>query len=280
MWGELCSSKEVAAAWADRLIGIIRMALSPDRSLRGYFCGTTACLSALYRVERYEEIIDLVSGEKFWPYRHWAVKALAAMGRTAEALRCAEASRDAWTSDAAVDRMCEEIILSAGLNDEAYRRYGLRANRQGTYLATFRAVARKYPQKSRSEIFHDPVQTTPGEEGKWFAAAKQEGLYEEALALASASPCDPRTLMRAARDLATKEPEFAVGAGLLALHWLANGVGYEVTGSDILAAYSSTIAAAEQKGNVPHVQERIRQIIAGEGPGGFVGGVLAKYINS
>jgi len=68
---------------------------------------------------------------------------------------------------------------------------------------------------------------------------------------ASASPCDPRTLARAARDLATKEPEFAVGAGLLALHWLANGVGYEVTGSDVLMAYSSTIAAAERKATFP-----------------------------
>jgi hypothetical protein len=296
-WGELCSSKEVAGAWADRLVGVSRMALSPDRSLRGYFCGTTACLSALYRAERYQDIIDLVSGEKFWPYSSWAVKALAAMGRTSEALRCAEASRDAWTSDAAVDRVCEEIILSAGLYDEAYRRYGLRASRQGTYLATFRSVARKYPHKSGREILHDLVQTTPGEEGKWFAAAKEEGLYEEALALASASPSDPRTLTRAARDLATKDPEFAVGAGLLALHWLANGVGYEVTGSDVLAAYSSTIAAAEQKRNVPsdfeqqclelcplrlqhvHVRERIRQIIAAEGPGGFVRGVLAKYVN-
>jgi hypothetical protein len=254
-WGELCSSKEIAAAWADRLIGITRTALSPDRSLRGYFRGTTACLSALYRAERYQGIIDLVSGEKFWPYRSWAVKALAAMRRTSEALRCAEASRDAWTTDAAVDRVCEEISLSAGLNDEAYRRYGLRANRQGTYLSTFRAVVRKYPHKSRRQILHDLVQTTPGEEGKWFAAAKEEGLYEEALALASTSACDPRTLTHAARDLATKEPEFAVGAGLLALHWLANGVGYAVTGSDVLTAYSSTIAAAEQKGNVPHVRE-------------------------
>jgi hypothetical protein len=56
-------------------------------------------------------------------------------------------------------------------------------------------------------------------------------------------------------------------------------VGYEVTGWDVLAAYSSTIAAAEQKGTVPHVRERIRQITAGEGPGGFVRGVLAMYAN-
>lgn len=31
-WGELCDSPEVASAWADRLIGITRLALSPDRT--------------------------------------------------------------------------------------------------------------------------------------------------------------------------------------------------------------------------------------------------------
>lgn len=115
-------------------------------------------------------------------------------------------------------------------------------------------MARKYPRKSGREILHDLVRTTPGEEGKWFAAAKQESLYDEALALARASACDPRTLTRAARDLATKAPPFAVDAGLLALHWLATGVGYEVTASDVLTAYSSTIAAAEKNGNVPRAR--------------------------
>jgi hypothetical protein len=47
-WGELCASKQVASAWADRLIGITRLALSPDKSVRGHFHGTAACLSALH----------------------------------------------------------------------------------------------------------------------------------------------------------------------------------------------------------------------------------------
>jgi hypothetical protein len=248
-WGELCASKELAAAWAERLLGITRLALSPDKSVCGFFCGTSACLSALYRAERYQD-----------------------------AIRYAEASRDSWRSDSAVDRLCEEIVLSCGLADEAYRRYGLDANRAGTYLATFRAVARKYPHKSSREILHDLVQTTPGDEGKWFAAAKEEGLYDEALELARASPCDPRTLTRAARDLAPQRPDFAIGAGLLALHWLANGFGYEVTGADVWAAYSSTITAAEQTGNVPEVREQMRHIISAEGPGGFVRRVLGREL--
>jgi hypothetical protein len=205
------------------------------------------------------------------------VKALAAMGRKSEAIRYAEASCGAWTSDLAVDRLCEEIVLSASSRDQAYRSYGLRANRAGKNLATFRAVARKYPHKSPREILHDLVQTTPGDEGKWFAAAKEEGLYDEALVLASASPCDPRTLTRAARDLAADNPDFAIGSGLLALH-LASGFGYEVTGSGVWAAYSSTIAAAKRNGNVSEVRERIRQILATEAPGGFVGRALGSAL--
>jgi hypothetical protein len=107
------------------------------------------------------------------------------------------------------------------------------------------------------------VKTTPGDEGKWFAAAKEAGLYDEALALASRTPCDPRTLARAARDLAEARPAFAVGAGLLALHWLVLGYGYEITGADVWAAYSSTMKAAETNGNADEiaVYEKIKQSV-------------------
>ena len=275
-WGELCASKQLAATWAEQLIGITRLALSPDRSVRGFFCGTSACLSALYRAEQYQEIIELVGEQDIWPYKRWVVKALAAMGKKSEAIRYAEASRDSWTSDFAVDRVCEEIMLSSGMADQAYRRYGLRANRGGTYLATFRAVTHKYPDKPRGEILRDLVKSTPGDEGKWFAAAKREGLYAEALELAKTSPCDPRTLTRAAREQVTQRPDFAIAAGLLALRWLSNGFGYEVTGADVWAAYSATIAAAERTDNVHEVQQRIRQIISTEGAGGFASRVLGR----
>ena len=80
-------------------------------------------MGALYRAERYQEIVELVGEKDIWPYKSWAVKALAAMGKKSEAIRHAEASRGAWTSDIAVDRLCEEVVLSCGLTDEAYRRY-------------------------------------------------------------------------------------------------------------------------------------------------------------
>jgi hypothetical protein len=221
-WGTLCASKEVASAWADELIGITRLALSPDRNLRGHFHGTSAGLSALY-AERYDEIVDILRVDTIWAFRRWAVKALSAMGTKSEAIRYAESCRGPWRHDADVDAVCEEILLSSGLVDDAYRRYGLRANRRTTYLATFRSVAKNYPRRTAREILDDLVEASPGEEGKWFAAAKDAGLYNEALELARLAPCDPKTLTRAARDPAEAQPDFAVGVGLRALHWLIQG---------------------------------------------------------
>jgi hypothetical protein len=278
-WGELCASKERASAWADRLLHITRIALNPDRSIGGFFHGTSACLSALFYSERYADVVELLDADTIWPYKRWAVRALAALGRKAEAIRYAEACRSAWASDADVDALCEEVLLSSGLSEEAYERYGLTANRAGTYLAWFRAVSKKYPDKSATEVLADLVDTTPGHEGKWFAAAKEARLFGEALALASRSPCDPKTLTRAARDYADKEPGFAVGAGLLALHWLVQGHGYEITGADVWAAYSHTLKAAERGGGSDETKEEIRRLVATEATADrFVTRILGKEL--
>lgn len=277
-WGELCVTSQLASAWADRLIGITRMALSPDKSLRGHFHGTSACLSALYRAGRFDEIIELLGVDTIWSYKRWAVKALAAKGRKAEALRYADSCRSPWASDYEIDPVCEEILLSSGMVDEAYARFGLRANQGGTYLASFRAVAKKYPHKAAAEILADLVKATPGDEGKWFAAAKEAGLYDDALALASRTPCDPRTLTRAARDYAEKQPAFAASAGLLALHWLVQGYGYDITSADVWDAYRSTLAAAERQGSAAEVMARIRKLVDAESAGGFVTKVLGRAL--
>jgi hypothetical protein len=254
------------------------MALSPDRNRRGHFHGTSACLSALYRAERYEEIVDILQVDTIWPYKRWAAMALDAMGKTSEAIRYAESCRGPWAPDGDVDALCETILLSAGLVEEAYQRYGRRASRGGTYLATFRAVARQYPHKSAGQILADLVEATPGDEGKWFAAAKEAGFYDQALALASRAPCDPKTLARAARDLADEQPAFALGAGLLALHWLVQGHGYEITSADVWMAYSSAMTAAEKNGNAVEFRERVKALVAAEAPGGFVTSVLGREL--
>ena len=123
--------------------------------------------------------------------------------------------------------------LSEGLREDAYRRFAIEANRKSTHLATFRAIAKKYPNKDARKILSDLAANSPGDEGKWFAAAKSAGLFTEALELANMSPCDPKTLTRAARDLATTEPLFAVEAGITALRWLVEGYGYDITSNDV-----------------------------------------------
>jgi hypothetical protein len=108
-WGELCGTTEVASAWADRLISITRLALSPDKNVRGYFRGTSACLSALFAAERHDELIALVRGDSFWPYKRWAVKAMVAQGRRTEAIAFAESCRNPWASDPDIDGLCGTI---------------------------------------------------------------------------------------------------------------------------------------------------------------------------
>ncbi|MBI4587230.1 MAG: hypothetical protein HY725_00190 [Candidatus Rokubacteria bacterium] len=280
-WGELCVSPEIAAAWADRLVGIVEMAWSPDPERRGFFHGTTACLSALLRAGRYEAILALLEKDPFpwWTYRQWGVRALAALGRPDEAIAYAEASRGINDSPVAIAAACEEVLLASGRVEETYRRYALEATRGTSYLAAYRALARKYPQKGPEELLGDLVAGTPGDEGKWFATAKEVGLFDEAIRLANRAPCDPKTLTRTARDFAGGRPEFAVEAGLAALHWLVEGYGYEVSGADVWAAYTNTNKAAEKAGRTAEVRDRIRTLVASETYGErFVTRVLGREL--
>lgn len=265
-WGELCATPERASRWADDFIDLVRLAWSPNPELRGYYKETAACLSALFKAGRHTEIIALLEGapHKFWHDRKWGVKALLAMGKKVEALRFAEASRGLNEPDLVISEACEEILLTSGMAEEAYRRYALEANQKMTYLATFRSISKKYPKKKPSEVLNDLVAGTPGDEGKWFAAANSVGLYAEAIELANRSPCDPKTLTRAARDMVETEPRFAVECGIAALRWLVEGYGCEITNLDVRAAYEYTMKAAAIAGSKSETFERIRDLVAGE----------------
>lgn len=280
-WGELCASKEMASRWADDLLGTCKMAWSSDPNLRGFFKGTTNCLSALLAAQRYVEILELIDMAPYslWHYRQYGVKALAAQGKKAEAIRYAEEGRGLNDSPVAIARACEEVLLSSGLAEEAYERYGLEANQAGTYLTWFRAIVKKYPHKQPVEVLTNLVERTPGNEGKWFAAAKQARLFDEAIALANRTPCDPKTLTRAARDFADEAPSFAVEAGMAALYWLVQGYGYEITGADVGAAYSNTLKAAENAGCRDRIRRRIRALVEEEAqPDRFVTRMLGREL--
>lgn len=263
-WGELCVNPEVASGWADQFLPIVERIWSPAEPGHGYFRGTDACLSALHAAGRHDELLALVAKARYksWHNRRWGVKALVALGKKAEAVRYAEDSRGLNAPEGQISAVCEEILLSSGLADDAYQRYAIAANRNTTNLATFRAIAKKYPNKDAADILRDLVKSEPGAEGKWFAAAKDAGLFDVAIALARRSPTDPRTLTRAARDFASKRPEFAIAAGLTALGWMARGHGYELTGLDVHAAYDAVMQAALGTGmDDQQVKAQVRQMI-------------------
>ena len=200
-------------------------------------------------------------------------------GKKSEALSFAEDSRGLNQPDFLISEACEQILLSSGLSEQAYSRYAIEANQKSTYLATFRAIAKKYPHKEPADILKDLAASTPGEEGKWFAAAKSAGLYGQAIELASQSPCDPRTLIRAARDMVEKEPRFALEAGMAALRWFVQGYGYDITSADVRQAYDWTVKAAEHAGCKSEALQRLRDLVAKEDQEGrFVSRILENEL--
>jgi hypothetical protein len=285
-WGGLCSSQEIASKWGDYLSPTLttmweHCARSGEY---GYFKGTTACLSALYAAGRYDELLELIAKSEYrhksWHNRMWGAKALTAAGKHAEAIRYAENSKGLNAPLTAIAAFCEGVLLDAGFADEAYARYAVEATYATTNLATFKAIVKKYPHMPRETILRDLVASQPGNEGKWFAAAKDAGFFELAIELANRSPSDPRTLIRAARDFSLERPEFALAAGMTALRGIAKGWGYDITGSDVLDAYAAVLAAVGAAGvDETVVKADVRAIIAASRSGGeFVGRVLERQL--
>lgn len=282
-WGELCTTPEIASGWADHFLPLLEYTWRPAATGHGFYKGTTACLASLYAAGRHDELLSLLDKApfKWWLERRWGVKALVAQGKKSEALRYAEESRGLNDPGWLIAQTCEEILLSSGLQDEAYRRYAIEANQGTTNLATFRAITKKYPHKSAQDILRDLVASTQGAEGKWFAAAKEAGLYQEALELVNRSPTDPRTLTRAARDYADKLPTFALEAGMSALRWIAAGHGYEITGVDVLESYESVMQAAHSADiEEQQIKAQIRNILETQSVNrALLQKVLAHHLN-
>ena len=281
-WGDVCGTPEVASGWADELLPIVQRTWEgAEQGASSYFNGTDACLSCLLAAGRHGELLDLIEMAPYlsWGYRRFGVEALVAMGKKGEALKYARASRGLNDRQTVIDGACEGILLSSGLYEEAYRQYGLTVNRGGTNLATFRNIAKKYPMKEKTRILEDLIASTPGEEGKWFATAKTLGMLPLALKLAHLSPCDPRTLNRAARDYLEKEPKFTLGVAIASLQWLTEGWGYEITALDVYGAYDYAMKAAEIMGVEEQVRKDIHEIVNRNASAStFVKDVLRRHL--
>ena len=256
-WGELCRSPEIASFWADELLGLLRIAWSDPRP-GNYVRGTSVCLSSLVAASRHRELLEVLALQRFpyWHDRKFGVQALTGAGRIDEALAYAEASRGLNQPDGAIDAACEKILLDAGRTHEAYEKYALTASVSSTGLATFRAIARKYPSHDPKKILLD-LATSSGDPGRCFAAAKDAGFLDLAVEFAATGRTDPRTLSRASRDLIEKHPEFCFRVGRLAIQRILEGYGYELTGSDVIDAYDYFMAAADKLGVAAHARNDV-----------------------
>jgi hypothetical protein len=170
-WGELCASAEIASQWADQILPLLRAAWSDPRP-GNYVRGTDICLASLLAAGRHAELLAVLELKQrpIWPWRRYGIRALRAQGMLEAALTYAEASRGLNIPDSAVATECEEILLAAGRRAEAYERYAFTANLANTGLATFRQIAKKYPEVDPQRILTDLAEAT-GDPGRWFAAA-------------------------------------------------------------------------------------------------------------
>jgi hypothetical protein len=244
-WGELCVTTEIASRWVDDLLPTVQRVLTERRGgVFAWFRGTPACFSALFTAQRHDELMDLLASDPrpYWHDRLWGGRVLLERGACDEAIEYMRASIGSTTPPTAFACFAEEALLRAGRREDAYAHYAIDANQANSRVATYRAIAKKYPEVEPDRLLRDLIVSTPGEEGKWFATAKTLKRLDLAIELAWTSPCDPKTLTRAARDHLDSNPVFAMRAAMAAMQWMAEGHGYELTATD---AYEAKRLAAE-----------------------------------
>ncbi len=258
-WGELCASAETACQWADRFIPEVREAWTDASRKDRHARSACMCLSSLLAAGRHQDLWDLLDVQRtlFWPYRRFGFEAYVKEGRVEDALAYAEASTG-YQRDPGIDVACEKLLLAAGRLEEAYTKHGLQAiGEYATGLNAFRTLAKKYPHIPPVRILTD-LAAASRDCGRYFAAAKDAGLFELALKFAVQGHPDPNTLSRACRDSIDKDPPFAHAIGQIAMQRYLDGFGYEVRPSDWADAYRHYADAGDRIGETRHARAWVK----------------------
>lgn len=248
-WGALCITAERAAAEADRLAALEADAPEPaPGELPSHIRLEIPLLSTLQHAGHFEAVLQrLPEASSFWIPEQWAIAALRGLGRRAEALRrIREIPADRrWQ---AAERVAESILLESGMEEEAWTHHALRAAEDGSRMRWLRTLRERYPRRSPEAILDRLVATTPGSEGRWFAAARQAGMLDAALALAERAPAEPATLITAVKQHAESDPAFAHACGLLAAVGLAAGHAFDPEKIDVDALAWGLVRSARALG--------------------------------
>jgi len=252
-WGEICVYPGLAHIWADMFVSTVKEVYASEGS--SFFVGTEMCLSCLVFTERYNELQELLQLRKkpWWTYNRFWAMALVKQGKKQEALDYAEqliSERNADYENTEINEFCESVLIDMDRIEEAYNKYGLKFPSYGTNLNIYRSICKKYPTIDKRKILLDCIEKK-GDEGKWFASAKNAGFLDIAVQCAKSNSSDPNTLLRACRDFADKDFPFALVVGVLGIVRLLSGSFYdEVTATDVACAYQQVEKIAEDKGKL------------------------------
>jgi hypothetical protein len=248
-FGQIAGYPALMNQHADRDLDLVRAAWS-DHTRFTHMPTATLTLSCLLEAGRHDELLALLAAKKtrLWFDERFAGEALLRQGREDAALARAaalmEGDREPYGRHG-IARFCEVILVRQGKADEAYRRFGLPSAAGNTWLAMWRDLVKRYPERDPRALLQDLI-ALHGRKGKWFAAAKTAGHLDIALECAADHEAAPATLIRAARDFAAKDPAFAVHVALHAIRHLLAGRGYEATPLDIDAAVDHLLAASRR----------------------------------
>lgn len=257
---------ELVAHWLDLLLPGLEFCQRRG-GLGDYYEAETICLSCLLEAKRYDELRKMVAGRRFsyWPHDRFWAEALLRMGRTDEAIAYAEARQPADYESQSISGFCERALLEAGRRDEAYWKYGLGIREGNTYLASYRAIVRKYPERDPGQVLGDLVDMSQ-ERGKWFAAARHAGYLDVARDCARSGLVEPKTLVTAARDALEADPSFSFEVALRALDLMLQGYGYELMVIDILPAFKILFDAADAMGVGDWAMASVSELLARDVP--------------
>jgi hypothetical protein len=267
-FGEIAAFPALMNLHADRDLDLIRNAWSDDARF-AHIATATLTLSCLLEAGRHEELLALLAARRtcVWFDEKFAAEALLRQGRDDAALARAaallEEDRQPW-GRRDIARFCEAILVRQGKADEAYRRFGLPTAAGNTWLAMWRDLMKRYPDRDARALLEDLI-ALHGRKGKWFAAAKTAGYLDVALECAADVEAAPATLIRAARDFSAKNPAFAAQVALHAVVHLLAGRGYDAGPLEIDAAVDQLMAASRRMDRTDSAIAELRRLANQDG---------------
>ena len=168
-FGEIAAHPALINLHADRDLDLVRATWS-DHARFTHVATATLTLSCLLEAGRHDELLALLAMKKtrLWFDEKFAAEALLRQGRDDAALARAAAlmqeDRQPYGRHD-IARFCEAILVRQGKADEAYRRFGLPAAAGNTWLAMWRDLVKRYPERDTRALLQDLI-ALHGRKGK------------------------------------------------------------------------------------------------------------------